>query len=254
VPGRLEYFVEVARAGGVATAYGDPAEPAHLDVEAEVHEQPERADRSRVEVSWDYVDFHELKRDDYYQRVTADFLYRWSGLLHSLRLGAGVFRGQGGPTAEIDTDLAACRASGRCGAVGFNYSYVEAELAPVRRVATALRVMAGLTDSGLGGGVAGKVRIGDELATNLEITGSVASQMGKALELALAWAPIRQVPMTAGVEVSSQPSGSDLGVRMTYDIGWRRFGAFQPTLRLSYSARTVHHAGFGAGLGAVFAW
>ena len=253
-PGGVEYFVELARGGGTALAVGQPDDPVQLSVDGLVASRPTRRDRSRVNTRAEYVDFNRGEGNDWYWAAEADFAYRWPGLLQALRMGAGVFRGDGGPTKQIDDDEAACRASGDCRALGFNYAYTELEFRLTSRLSSMTRVIVGLTPDGLGGGLASKLRIGAEDDTNLVIGGELAHEMGRHLELGLNFEPLRKVPMMAAVEVADEPAGSDLGVRLLMDIGSRHCGPVQPTVRVSYSARTIHHSGFGAGLAAVFAW
>jgi hypothetical protein len=52
------------------------------------------------------------------------------------------------------------------------------------------------------------------------------------------------------------PVPEDFGVRLIGDIGWRSrdIAWFYPSLRLSYQARDIDHAGLSGGLAMNFDW
>ena len=60
--------------------------------------------------------------------------------------------------------------------------------------------------------------------------------------------------MRVAVEVTDQPIQSDFGVRLVGDVGFRPVSWIYPSLRLSYQARDVDHAGFSGGAGVNFDW
>jgi hypothetical protein len=70
----------------------------------------------------------------------------------------------------------------------------------------------------------------------------------------LTWDVIPRLPMAGTVEVTNQPVSSDVGVRMLFDLGWRSYRFFSPTLTVGYSVRAVNHGGPTVGLASVFRW
>jgi hypothetical protein len=56
------------------------------------------------------------------------------------------------------------------------------------------------------------------------------------------------------VQVTDEPVPQDFGVRLIGDVGVRRFGAFFPSVRVSYQARDIHHAGVSGGMAMNFDW
>ena len=60
--------------------------------------------RSRVRVAGEYVSFHDVSGRDWYSAVEADFLYRTLYYaLYGVRVGYGVYVGEGGTVEELDT-------------------------------------------------------------------------------------------------------------------------------------------------------
>src|SRR5262249_60581707 len=125
-------------------------------------------ERSEVRLSYQYVDFNKLQGNDRYWVAEGDFLYRWAGIIHSLRVGAGAYDGVGGDRQQIDMNV-----PGTSHAVGFNYSYTEIELQVAASVALLGKVLAGLTPGGLSAGVESKVRVGYEDCPTLGCGGQV---------------------------------------------------------------------------------
>ena len=164
----------------------------------------------------------------------------------------------------------------RCRRLAFTYVYAEAELRLRPNVAVMLRPQYGrLTfddrgdgqpddclqgelaagcDVTHGGGVRARLRLGPETGTNLLLGAAFTSQVGTLLEAAYSWAPHPQVPVLLAVQVTDLPIPEDFGVRILGDVGWRKLAWVYPSLRLSYQARDVDHAGFSGGLGLNFDW
>jgi hypothetical protein len=207
-----------------------------------------KTDRSEIRLSYEYVDFNSLKGNDRYWIGEGSFLYRFGGYVHSLRMGAAAYSGVGGPHEGLDDGTVAPRP------VGFNYGYSELELAMAYNVSTLIKVLAGLNDDGLGGGVELKLRFGDERGTNLLVGGQVASKIGDLAMAKLTWDVIRELPMAGAIELTNEPVSDDLGVRMLFEIGWQRLRAFRPTVTVGYAVRTIHHGGPSIGLASVFTW
>jgi hypothetical protein len=105
-----------------------------------------------------------------------------------------------------------------------------------------------------GFGFRGRVRFGDERGTNLEVGLGFTDQVGTLFEAAYHWAPKPVVPVKLAVQVTDLPVTTDFGVRLVTDVGWRGMSWVYPSLRLSYQARDIDHAGFSGGLGLNFDW
>jgi hypothetical protein len=56
------------------------------------------------------------------------------------------------------------------------------------------------------------------------------------------------------VQVTNQPVPQDFGVRIIGDVGWRGLGWVYPSVRVSYQARDIDHAGLSGGVGVNFDW
>ncbi len=277
--GRLAWFVEI---GDRAVGQGTRDEPMTIAVDTDVDEPAPAKDRTSIETSLDYVDFDGgLGKgfDQYYQADLA-FTYRFLTPVHAIRLGFGSMSGKGGPKDVIDADAAGtCMdASGtyRCRQVDFNYVYTEVELHPRPSLAIMLRPQAGLltTDTSMAGarnrcsdatsldgcdfftglGFRARVRFGDERGANLELGVGFTARVGTLFEAAYHWAPTPMVPIKLAVQVTDMPVPEDYGVRLVGDVGWRGKRWVYPSLRVSYQARDIDHAGLSGGLGLNFDW
>lgn len=245
----LEYFVEVATAAGEAgAAVGRPDAPLAVEVEA-----PPASDilsssrgRSRIGIRYTYLDyatFDERDTEDVFSLFEADFLYRLRApWLYGVRVGMGVLSGRGG------------HREGPPEAAGFQYGYTELEFRTSDTRAFLARLVAGLGEDGLGFGAEGRLRLGAEDGSNLSFAVSSLEEVGFLSEVRMQWAALRSTPLGFAVAVTDQPTGGDLGVRFSADVGLRALSWMQPTLRISYQGRSVEHSGLGAGLGMVFDW
>jgi hypothetical protein len=278
----LEYFVEAAPAGGEPVpVVGSSEAPRSIEVtETAADPPPQLTDRSRITLLAEYVDFDGGLRDgfDQYYQVEADFMYRPFWPIYAVRLGFGSLSGMGGPKDIIDEDPDGCLDAGgtyRCRHLTYSYIYTELEhrFSPV--VAVMVRPQAGLLttdrrpgstadrcfgedvidcDSQRGLGLRGRVRFGEETATSLVLGVGFTDGVGTLFEAAYASNALPRVPVRVAVEVTDQPIQSDFGVRLVGDVGFRPGSWIYPSLRLSYQARDVDHAGFSGGAGVNFDW
>jgi hypothetical protein len=262
---------------------GSQTAPNTISVERAVAEAPIEEGRSHIDAHIDYVDFDGgfSKGYDQYYQAEIDFTYRFLKPVYAVRLGFGTLGGMGGPKDVIDEDMTdRCldeAGNYRCKSVSFSYVYTEVEYRIRPNVALMLRPQAGLltTDvmassrnprrcagatnvegcqflTGFGGRV--RVRLGDESSTNLVIGAGFTDGVGTLLEAAYNWRPHPVVPIQLSVNVTDQPVPENFGVRLIGDVGWRKLSWFYPSLRLSYQARDIDHAGFSGGLAMNFDW
>lgn len=281
----VQWYVEAVDAERDAEpepVFGSQDEPNLIAVEPAVQEAPVEAGRSHIDAHIDYVDFDGGfgKGFDQYYQAEIDFTYRFLTPVYAVRLGFGTLGGKGGPKDVIDADPAeACRdgdGTYRCKAVNFSYVYAEVEYRIRPNVALMVRPQAGLltTDvmpssggrrcagtsntegceffTGFGGRV--RLRLGEEAGTNLVIGAGFTDGVGTLLEAAYHWRPAPVVPVQLSVQVTDQPVPENFGVRLIGDVGWRKLSWFYPSLRLSYQARDIDHAGFSGGLAMNFDW
>ncbi len=249
----LEYFVEVAHANGQSgSAIGSPEDPRRIQVQSQnLQALRETRNRSRVSVIATYLDYATFddrgtgdEHQDRYALFETDFLFRlrrpW---LYGVRVGMGVLSGEGGFKDRPEPESA-----------GFQYGYTEVEFRTKPTRAYLARLIAGLGRDGLGFGAEGRVRFGEEEASNLSFALSSLEDVGFLSEVRMQWVAIESLPMGFSVGVTDQPNNGDLGVRLSGDLGYRALDWFQPTLRVSYQGRSIQHSGLGVGLGMVFDW
>ena len=278
--GELAWFVEI---GDHPVGQGSREAPGQIVVDADVGEPPPARARTSIETSLDYVDFDGGLAggfDQYYQADLA-FTYRFLTPVHAIRLGFGSLSGKGGPKDVIDGDFSKKCLDGqgvyRCRQVDFSYVYTEVEFHPRSNLAVMLRPQAGVltTDTSpmagngsrckdasslddceffTGLGLRARVRLGDERGTNLELGVGITARVGTLFEAAYRWAPTAKVPIKLSVQVTDLPVPEDFGVRLVGDVGWRGKRWVYPSLRVSYQARDIDHAGLSGGLGLNFDW
>lgn len=273
----VEWYVQESQQGAVI---GSVESPMTIAVERPIGEPPPMPNRSHVDLHVDYVDFDgRLQKgfDQYYQ-AEADFTYRFLDPIYAVQLGFGTLSGTGGPKDVINADPVHClddTGTYRCRHVTFSYVYTEFELELRHAVHLMVRpqigqlttdTMAGSDGSrcqgrdiagceratGYGGRV--RLRLGDEMGTNLAIGASVTKNVGTLLEAAYHWLPAPVVPVQIMVQVTDEPVPQDFGVRLIGDVGYHKLGAFFPSVRVSYQARDIHHAGFSGGMAMNFDW
>jgi hypothetical protein len=276
---KVEWYVEVLEQGLVTPAIGSRTRPEVIQIDEEVSEAPVAQGRSHIDAHVDYVDFDGKfgKGFDQYYQAEADFTYRFHKPIYAVRLGFGTLSGVGGPKDTIDLDQGCRNLVGtfECRKVDFSYVYTELEFRIRSNVAVMLRPQAGLlstdtmenTKSGrcsgsdIGGcefltgiGMRARLRLGDEDATHLVLGAGFTDNIGTLLEASYHWLPKKQLPVQLTVQVTDMPVPEDFGVRLIADVGYRSLSWFYPSLRLSYQARDIDHAGVSGGLAMNFDW
>ncbi|MCC6997601.1 MAG: hypothetical protein IT370_23490 [Deltaproteobacteria bacterium] len=266
----LEYFVE-ARTGddAVSSVVADEAAPIEVEVtETVALTAPRRRGLSRVSALVEHVDFNSFgaAAPDRYTMIEVDFAYRFKGPVYAMRVGLGTLQGQGGALdayggADNTED---CPNREECRERTFTYAYSELEFRAQKNLSVSGRVYAGgLQKPRVGSsdevrrsafGFMGAVRIGEERGTNLSLGIANVNDFGTTGELKLQWGKVARLPLTGIVQATNLPSGEELGVRLAIEAGYKATSWFYPTLRISYNARTINHAGLGAGLAMVFDW
>ncbi len=258
VPG-VDYWVGIVDASGAERALaGDARQPRQVGIRPLPGAEIEPAwKRSEVELRSDYVDWNHLNGNDYHWAFESDYLYRVGELVHSIKLGFGVYQGVGQSLKSAIQDEQAAGGGPvhyRSRPVGYDYAFTELDLQGTELLGFVVRGLAGVNRDGFGGGVEGKIRIGHEPGTNLVLGSGFTSRIGNRNTLTLAWDQVRGWPMSASVIVTNEPVGEDYGVRFVYQLGRNMAGWLDLSLRLGYELRDIKHSGFGLGLAANFHW
>lgn len=276
---KVDWYVELASNDESAPVLGSQESPNTIEIDAIVSEAPIAQGRTHIDGHVDYVDFDGKFGSGYdqYTQAELDFTYRFLHPVHAVRLGFGTLNGKGGPKDVIDLKNHCLDANGsfRCEHVNFSYVYTEVEFRITPSVALMIRPQAGLLttdtmDSSDGGrcsgsdingcefftgfGARGRLRLGNELGTNLVLGASFTSRIGTLLEAAYNWLPNPVVPVQITVQVTDQPVVEDFGVRLIADVGVRKVPWFYPSARLSYQARDIDHSGISGGFALNFDW
>jgi hypothetical protein len=279
--GKLQWYVEVATRGDgdAEPVVGSQSAPRIIEIDPIVEEAPIEQGRTHIDGHVDFVDFDGKlnKGYDQYTQAELDFTYRFLEPVYAFRVGFGTLTGTGGPKDQIDESPTDNCTDGNgvyyCERVSFSYVYTEVELRVRPNVAIMLRPQAGLLttdtmDAGpgcdgaeiagceffTGFGARGRVRLGNELGTNLVLGASFTARVGTLLEAAYHWLPHQVVPVQITVQVTDQPVVEDFGVRLIADVGLRKLSWFYPSVRASYQARDIDHSGFSGGFALNFDW
>jgi len=276
---KVDWYVELASENDSVPALGSQEVPNTIEVDAIVSEPPIAQGRTHIDGHVDYVDFDGKFGGGYdqYTQAELDFTYRFLHPVHAVRLGFGTLNGKGGPKDIIDLNNHCMDTSGnfQCQHVNFSYVYTEVEFHIAPSVALMVRPQAGLLttdtmDSADGGrcsgsdttgceffpgfGMRGRLRLGNELGTNLVLGASFTARIGTLLEAAYNWLPNKVVPVQITVQVTDQPVVEDFGVRLIADVGVRSVSWFYPSARVSYQARDIDHSGLSGGFALNFDW
>ena len=283
----VAWYVEAKSAaeGGESMAIiGSQGAPQIIKIDATVEEEPIEQGRTHIDGKIDYVDFDGGFNNGYdqYTQAELDFTYRFLKPVYAVRLGWGMLNGMGGPKDVIDEDpMGRCLDAGgvyQCERMNFSYVYTEVELRVRPNIAIMLRPQAGVlvkdtmsrdisTCQGgeidpnnpkceffTGFGARARVRLGNELGTNLVLGFAATAYVGTLLEAAYHWLPNPVVPVQITVQVTDQPVVEDFGVRLIADVGIRKLKWFYPSARVSYQARDIDHSGFSGGFALNFDW
>jgi len=253
VPG-VEWFVAVGGVGGGSRYAKETAtSPAAVSIEADpldvVH-----ADRSRVSIFYEYVDFYQLEGADQFHHFETDFLYRIFSPLYSVRVGYGIYNGVSGDPEAIEQDKGGH--DDVTEPVGYNFGYTELEFRITEWLALISRGIVGVDREGLAGGAQGRVRFGPEAGTNLLVGAAKVGNVGSDYLLQLSWDTVERVPMSAGVHVTNQPgiSQEDFGVRLVYEARYEVTEWVELGGRVGYQLRNINHTGPSFGATTVFSW
>jgi len=255
----LDYWVGVVDASGAERALaGSGADPRRLAVRMLPGQPPDpRSDRSEVETRTDFADWNKFKGNDFYYSAETDYLYRVQGLVHSIKLGMGVYQGVGESLKQAIEDEHAAAGGDvhyRTRPAGYDYVFTDLDLRASETLGFVVRGLAGVNRDGFGAGVEGKIRIGREPGTHLVVGSGFTAGIGNRNELTLAWDQVRGWPMAASVIVTNEPVHEDYGVRFVYQVGRSVTSWLDLSLRAGYQLRDINHTGFGLGLATNFHW
>ncbi len=258
----FQYFIEaIDTTGKRYRVFHSAEEPEFVRVYAPPGNTFSKQDRSQAYTFFEYVDFftRAFGRDRYF-KLEADYRYILPvPILHSVRMGFGIFEGQANAVGLMDADpniIVIPKA--------YTYGYLEGEFRFHKYFAMMLRTILGavrqntvegLIDSpGAIFGLEGRMRIGQFLGTNLVLGFTGTTGVGIEGVVVLTIREVKRFPMSASVIVTNLPLGQDLGVRLVYQVGWRPIKWFSVDLRVGWNIRNINHSGPTMGLGMVFQW
>jgi hypothetical protein len=246
----LQWFVEAVAPGGTRPVVGDSFEPQKASVE-DVHPKPSRQVLGQAQIWTDYADFNAKANNDYVWQTEGVMGARLDDYgVRALRTGFGVYRGKGGTLQQLDVlNLPP-------NSVGLTYGYLEGEFGIAPTFSIAARAIIGLRGDGVNGGANAFFRIGSDLETNLLVGGEVLGGIGLRGITQFEWNSFRRIPIVLRSEVLNQPAGvgSDVGVRLIGQVGYRFLAHLVVAARFSYQGRTIDHAGPGSGASVGYTW
>jgi hypothetical protein len=255
--GAVEYFVEVTSPrGDGGVAIGAPGRPLSIQIEKPRLVEAFGGERGRtmLTLSVTYLDFANLDtragdRTDREVFGEVDVRYELRGRLRAIGTGYGAFTGTGGADAVWNPANPAPR-------TGYNYGYVEAEVAVAEAtlpISVAGRLYLGVGRDGFEPGGEGRIRLGAVGGSNLTASARNLGTIGFLSDLRLEVWPRERIPVGVAVAVMDQPAADDLGVRLGIDLGYT-IGPVAPVLKVSWQGRSIDHGGVGGGLALAFRW
>jgi hypothetical protein len=250
----IEWYVAVQDTDGAL----HQSEPALAVVARELGSDGSGGRDSEIAVRYEYVEFWWANPGlDRFHHGEAEFTYRmrFHGI-HAFRVGYGAYSGDGGITAQLDGAETPAQAEDASRPIGWQYGYTELEVHPVPAFGLMLRTSVGIDLAGINGGVGGRVRIGYEEGTNLQLGAGRSWAVGDEYIVGLAWNTIPRVPMLASVQVTNKPglSPDDWGVRLIWEPRLQIRPAFEAGFRVGYQLRNTNHLGPAVGGAMVFRW
>jgi len=114
------------------------------------------------------------------------------------------------------------------------------------------RLQLGINDKGFGTGWEGKLRLGEEIGTNMVLGASTAQALGTAAIIQFNWNPGTRFYSSGTMQVTNLPVGGDFGIRLIGELGFRVRERVWLAARASHNARDVQSGGLGLGLGLVY--
>ena len=105
-------------------------------------------------------------------------------------------------------------------------------------------------------GANGRIRLGSEEGTNMELGAARIGNIGDTYMIQFAWDTVERIPMSGGVHVTNHPGVSmdDFGVRLVYEARYALTDWVELGGRLGYNLRNINHSGLSYGLSGVFSW
>ena len=207
---------------------------------------------SSLRFSWAYVGYgSEGGIPDYYYKTEA-------GYRHFFFRGVGIRMGLGGvwgksPKSERVFMPATGTYKDTTWQEGpmFYYGYGEVSRVGGTAVVAAITAgaMLGLHRDGVGGGFYGRVRIGEERDTHLEVGGSLAFPVGAQWSISLWVRTFRQWFIFSDIVAENLPSGEKWGVRTILGAAYMPVGGWGGYLQFGYEGRTARRLGPSVGIG-----
>ena len=261
--GTLDYFIEVLDRNGTRfRGVGSEERPIQISVAKGPELLPPAKNRSFASLYVDYVDFFlaALGKDGYL-KLEVDYRHLLDlPIFYSIRMGFGIFEGQGSWSDKLEANPQTYEPIPRA----FTYGYLEGEFRFHRYFAVMARgILGSVRRNELAGppnavgaifGFQGRVRIGLESRTNLQLGVMATLDVGTEGLIAISISEVPKFPMLASVIVTNLPLGKELGVRLLYQIGWRPVSWFSMDARVGWNVRNINHSGPTVGLGAAFRW
>jgi hypothetical protein len=268
--GTVEYFVEATDSKGeVIPIHGSAPSPLRVAAENPLPPDGKKTEETIVRAGafTDYASFDAKSNKDYVWQSEAQLGVRLHDVgLRAVRSGFGAYRGRGGTLEDLDKLGLAGRD------VGLTYGWLETELAPDPIFSFVLRAIVGLREDGVNGGGQAFIRIGNDRRTNIMLGGEVLGGIGLRGITQLEWNLTPRVPVMLRSEVTNQPAGvstssskegvgavvstgaGEVGIRSIVQVGYRFTDHFLVAGRGSFQARTINHAGPGAGAAVTYEW
>lgn len=258
-PGFSYWVVERKGDGGERALFASAAAPHHVRVtlsradESERERVRERAGkRSTLIAGAEWVDFGGRRLlaggesfPDRYYRLEAGYGYSFLRTVEDVQLTVVRVRGEAGAVIEgfgLEPDASELLEP------GIDYGRAQVTLFVRDGIRLRASTLLGASQEGFEYGGGGAMVFGDPSAASFTLGGEAITTLGATGTMRLGFAVTPELPMGAGIELTSFPLGEDAGVRLLYDVGYAYGPGSEIVLRAGFQGRTSVTGGVSAAL------
>ncbi len=247
----FRYWAERVVDGDRIPVFASAEEPHWVSVPVSRVEEYEQATlertggrRSTLRLDGEYVGFASDASDKslFYGHAEAGYRYAFLTWVDNIEFRIGTLRSNI-PSSEPVLE------GEEADNIGFDYGGASAQFRVHEYLRVRTGILFGISEAGFEYGGLGELTLGEPHRTTLSVGIEGTRTRGLTSHARLAWNTVRNVPMSATIEVTNFPNGEALGVRLRYDIGYRFSQAFGVRVGLGYRGQHAQQGGLVGALG-----
>lgn len=269
-PPWLEYTIELEALDGTRSAvFATRADMHRVHVPDDLDDARERALDERLSgrrsvffASGEYVNFGtsvvndgeagDVRVRDNYFRIEGGYTYRPLRFVAEFSLRAGIVRGRS--PVPFSERTAPGKDPDERFDVGLNYGAPTVRLRLHDFTHLEAELLTSVTEVGFSAGTGAALLLGDPYGSKLTLGFETIKTFGTRFFSRMDVIATRAVRLAPVIEITNMPHADDYGVRLIGEVDVEVAGGFGFSLRGGYQARVFTEGGFGAGLGARYAF